>query len=95
MLRKALRLPAVKAATAKSRSEIYEDMTLGLFPRNFPTSEDGRAVAWWEDEIIAYQEARDAVRDAKRAEWEAKRKKQEQRIAERREKRIAERDKAV
>ena len=91
MLRKALRLPAVIAATGKSRSEIYEDMALGRFPRNFPTSEDGRAVAWWEDEIIAYQKARDAVRDAKRAEWDAKRKRQERRIAERREQRDAKR----
>jgi len=63
MLHKILKLPAVKAATGKSRSEIYEDMSLGLFPQRVPLSEGGRAVGWLESEIIEWQRRRIAERD--------------------------------
>ena len=38
----------------------------GFFPLSFQLEEGGKAVGWWEDEIILYQESRTAARDAKR-----------------------------
>jgi prophage regulatory protein len=56
-----LRLPAVKDRTGLSRSFIYSEMDAGRFPKQVPLG--AKAVAWVEDEITAFQEARIAARD--------------------------------
>jgi predicted DNA-binding transcriptional regulator AlpA len=56
-LRVALRMPALKRATGKGHSQIYKDIEEGLLPKGvrlFPTD---RSVIWWEDEIVAIQQA--------------------------------------
>ncbi|MBA3520401.1 MAG: AlpA family phage regulatory protein [Rhizobiales bacterium] len=65
-LRKILRRPAVESVTGLGRSQIYEGMAEGWFPKNIPLSgsDNGRAKGWLEDEILAYQEARIAEREA-------------------------------
>lgn len=60
-----LRLPAVKDVTGLKRSSIYEKIAEGSFPKPVPLTP--RAVAWVESEIIAWQKARKAERDAKAA----------------------------
>jgi prophage regulatory protein len=62
-LRRILRLPEVEAATGKKRSAIYDGIADGTFPKPVPLGE--RAVGWIENEILAWQEARIAERDAK------------------------------
>ena len=57
-----LRLPEVKARTAKSRSSIYEAIARGEFPR--PIKIGARAVGWAESEITAWLECRKAQREA-------------------------------
>lgn len=49
-----LRLPAVRARTALSRSTIYLRIAEGRFPR--PVSLGGRAVGWIEAEINEWLE---------------------------------------
>jgi prophage regulatory protein len=67
MLRRLLRLPAVEDATGMKKTQIYEAIAHGAFPRPVDILEGGRAVGWVEDEIISYVEARIALRDAKAA----------------------------
>lgn len=55
------RLPAVKARTAMSRSEIYRRIALGDFPR--PIKLGSRASAWVADEVSAFIASRIALRD--------------------------------
>ncbi|HSP17635.1 MAG TPA: AlpA family phage regulatory protein [Thermoanaerobaculia bacterium] len=56
MTRRILRLPEVKAATGKSRSTIYLDVSQKLFP---PAVRLGaRMVGWPEDDIAALNAAR-------------------------------------
>lgn len=55
------RLPAVKARTGMSRSEIYRRITLGDFPR--PIKLGARASAWNSAEIDAWIANRIAARD--------------------------------
>jgi prophage regulatory protein len=59
VLRKILRLPAVKDATGFSRSTIYARIAEGKFPRPVkldPEDKSSKAPSgWWEDEVIAYQ----------------------------------------
>jgi prophage regulatory protein len=69
-LQKVFRLPAVQDVTGKSRSEIYEDIARGAFPPPFKLSEGGRAVAWLESDLVEWQRARIAERDARLAEAE-------------------------
>ena len=57
------RLPAVKARTGMSRSEIYRRIALGDFPRPIKLGE--RASAWPEHEVTAWIASRIAARDAK------------------------------
>ena len=61
-LRNVLRWPAVLAATGYSKTQLEVKIRGGQFPRPFPLSDGGRAVGWWEDEIIAHQEQREAQR---------------------------------
>ena len=55
------RLPTVESKTGKSRSEIYDDMAQGKFPK--PVKIGERAVAWRESEVRAWQEQRIRERD--------------------------------
>ncbi len=55
------RLPAVKARTGLSRSEIYRRIALGDFPR--PVKLGERASAWSASEIDAWIAGRIAARD--------------------------------
>jgi prophage regulatory protein len=45
-------LPEVIAITTLGRSEIYERMTIGTFPKNHPL--EGRRVAWRLSEVMAW-----------------------------------------
>ena len=51
-----LRRAAVEQATGLKRSAIYDLMARGQFPKPIRIT-DGRAVAWLESEIAAYQNA--------------------------------------
>lgn len=62
-----LRREAVEKATGLSRSSIYDLMKCGRFPTPVKIN-GGRAVAWLESEIVAWQESRIAERDASRRE---------------------------
>jgi prophage regulatory protein len=66
-LRRGLRLPAVLAAMGWSRSTLYAKMAEGKFPKPVRPDPDGRAVIWWEDEVIAKQQAANAARDVTEA----------------------------
>ena len=57
-----LRWKAVLESSGYSKSQLEEKIRQGAFPCPFPLSDGGRAVGFWEDEIIAYQEEREAQR---------------------------------
>ena len=57
-----LKLKAVKAMTGLSRSTIYDYMAKGHFPRQVKLGE--RCVAWVEEEVVAWLDARITDRDA-------------------------------
>jgi prophage regulatory protein len=46
------------------RTQIAELIKCGLFPKPIPLSDTGRAVAWLEADIVAWQASRLAKRDA-------------------------------
>jgi prophage regulatory protein len=46
------------------RTQIGEMIKTGTFPKPIPLSDGGRAVAWLETDLIAWQNARIAVRNA-------------------------------
>lgn len=54
-----LRLPDVQRLTGLSRSSIYRLEALGEFPKRVRLSE--RAVAWREEELVNWNEARPQV----------------------------------
>lgn len=56
-----LRVHQVMAACGKSRSAIYKDMKLGLFPRQVKIT--SRAAGWSRNEIDAWLEERKRARD--------------------------------
>ena len=60
-----LRIDAVERATGLKRAAIYKWIKEGRFPRQ--VSVGGRVSAWLESEILDWQQARIAERDAKRA----------------------------
>jgi prophage regulatory protein len=55
-----LRLPAVRDKTGLGTTKIYEGMSLGTFPQNFPNGE--RTVVWLESEIEEWIAAKVAAR---------------------------------
>jgi prophage regulatory protein len=57
-----LRLPAVMELTGLRHTTIYKLISENRFPKQVRVGD--RAVAWLEDEIIEYQNARIAERDA-------------------------------
>lgn len=58
-----IRLPQVKALTGLSRSGIYRLVAAGDFPA--PVKLGERSVAWSEEEVAAWCQARIAARNAK------------------------------
>ena len=66
MLQKILRRPAVEEATGHKRSQIYALIAEGKFPKPVPLG-SGRSVGWLETEIVEWQKARIAERDANKA----------------------------
>ena len=52
-----MKLPAVKEATAKSRSTIYSEIAAGRFPK--PIKIGPRSIAWREDTIRAHIDAQE------------------------------------
>jgi prophage regulatory protein len=67
MLRRLLRLAAVEDVVGMKKTQIYDAIGRGVFPRPVPILEGGKAVGWVEDEIIDYIEARIALRDEREA----------------------------
>ena len=60
-----LRLRAVMEFSGLRTTQIYQKVKDGEFPKPVKLTESGRAVAWDEDELLAWREARLAARDAK------------------------------
>jgi len=56
-----LRGPAARDKTGDSRSQQYDLMARGLYPRNVPLS--AKARGWVDDELEALNQARVAARD--------------------------------
>ena len=63
ILRRVLRKPEVLAASGYRPTQLDLLIEQGKFPRPIRLSEGGRALGWYEDEIIAFQQARIAERD--------------------------------
>ena len=57
-----MKLKAVKELTGLSRSSIYAYIDKGQFPKQVKLGE--RCVAWVEEEVVAWLDARIADRDA-------------------------------
>jgi prophage regulatory protein len=55
MVRKAMREPAVREATGLPHSTLWLKIKEEKFPKPTKLDPTGRAVVWWEDEIIQYQ----------------------------------------
>jgi len=70
-VRRAMRLPAVLQALGLGRSQFYDGMVSGVFPKPCKLDENSRASIWWADEIAGIQkraiERRDAGAAAKAA----------------------------
>jgi predicted DNA-binding transcriptional regulator AlpA len=62
-LQRILREPEVLVATGYKKTQLDELINQGKLPAPIRLSEGGRARGWFEDEIIAHQEARRAERD--------------------------------
>jgi prophage regulatory protein len=65
-LRRVMRIREVERETGLRHSSIYEQMNAGRFPK--PIRIGPRAVGWLEQEIVDWQEARIAERDARAAD---------------------------
>jgi prophage regulatory protein len=66
MPRRLLRRSQVEDRTGLKKTQLYQAMSEGRFPRPVPILEGGAAVGWLEDEIEAFIEARIAARDGNR-----------------------------
>lgn len=62
-LNRLYRLKDVEQFAGLKRSQINELIRSGAFPRPVPLSDGGRAVAWLEHELLAWQTSRIAARD--------------------------------
>ena len=60
--RRVMRVADVEAATGYKATQRDQLIAGGKFPASFKLSPGGRAVGWWEDEIITWQQAREAER---------------------------------
>ena len=65
-LTRILRLPDVLRFSGYKRTQLLEHIASGNFPEPIRLSPGGRAVAWLESELIAWQEGRLADRERKR-----------------------------
>ncbi|WP_438275642.1 helix-turn-helix transcriptional regulator [Nitrobacter sp.] len=65
MLQKILRRPDVEKCTGLKRSSIYAGVADGTFPKPVPLGP--KAVGWLETDIVDWQKARIAERDASSA----------------------------
>jgi prophage regulatory protein len=63
-LNRMLRLRELSEFVGLRRTQIGELIKAGQFPKPIPLSDAGRAVAWLESDLIAWQNARIAVRNA-------------------------------
>jgi predicted DNA-binding transcriptional regulator AlpA len=63
-----VRLPAVEQFAGKKRSQIFDDVKLGLFPRPIKLTDGGRAIGWLRRELFEWQRSRVAARDKMIAE---------------------------
>ena len=63
-LHRVYRLAELPKFCGLRRTQIAELIKLGQFPRPISLSDGGRAVAWLESDLIAWQHARIAVRNA-------------------------------
>lgn len=61
-----LRLKDLSAIVGLSESNIEMKVRYGLFPQPFKLSDSGRAVAWLEEDVAAWQASRIATRTSKR-----------------------------
>jgi predicted DNA-binding transcriptional regulator AlpA len=66
-VRRAMRLPDVLAALGLGRSQFYDGITSGLFPKPCKLDVSSRASIWWSDEIAAIQLHAIERRDGKAA----------------------------
>lgn len=66
MVKRILRFKAVREASGLPKSSIYELIESGDFPKPIPLGK--RSVGWIEDEFVAWQEGRIALRDRARGE---------------------------
>lgn len=60
---KLIRLRSVLDLTGISKSYIYQLVSLDLFPKPIQLIENGKAVAWVEQEVIEWIDSRIAARD--------------------------------
>jgi prophage regulatory protein len=65
--RRALRLPEVKQKTGMQKSQIFDAVRRGIFPKPFNIMPGGRAIAWDESEIDAHLEGQMALRNSEDA----------------------------
>ena len=57
------RLPQVVAFTGLKKTQLYDAIARGMFPKPIRILETGRAIAWLEDEIVEHVRSRIAARD--------------------------------
>jgi prophage regulatory protein len=62
-----LRKPAVLAFSGYGSTQLEEKIERGEFPKPVRLSDSGRAVAWLEEELLAWREGRKAKRDGRAA----------------------------
>jgi prophage regulatory protein len=63
-LQRFIRLQELPAYVGLKRTQIAELIKAGEFPKPIPISDSGRAVAWLESEVLAWQAKRIAKRHA-------------------------------
>ena len=59
-----LRLPAVIEFAGIGRTQLFEYVQRGEFPRPIKITESGRAVGWIEEELVEWLKSRVAARDS-------------------------------
>lgn len=59
-----LRLRAVEEFAGLKRTQLAEHMKRGEFPSPIKLTDTGRAVAWLEEELVAWRQGRVAKREA-------------------------------
>ena len=60
---KILRLPEVRSCVGLAKTQIYEQIKDGHFPKPVPLTVDGRAVGWRQSEIARWIEQRTQARN--------------------------------